>query len=48
MAAKKDAMMNTIRQEIALANAQELMNVRGNFGLPMSGFNHTSMYPESQ
>lgn len=26
MAAKKDAVMNSVRQEIALANAQELMN----------------------
>ncbi|KAF8240679.1 hypothetical protein L208DRAFT_1384103 [Tricholoma matsutake] len=26
MTARKDAMMNSVRQEIALANAQELMN----------------------
>jgi import inner membrane translocase subunit TIM13 len=39
MAAKKDAVMNAVRQEIALANAQELMNVRGSSGLPVSGFN---------
>lgn len=31
MTARKDAMMNSVRQEIALANAQELMNVRGSF-----------------
>jgi len=27
MAARKDAVMQNIRQELALANAQELMNV---------------------
>lgn len=28
MAARKEALMNTVRQEVALANAQELMNVK--------------------
>jgi hypothetical protein len=28
MASRKEALMNTVRQEVALANAQELMNVK--------------------
>lgn len=28
MTARKEAVMNNVRQELALANAQELMNVR--------------------
>jgi hypothetical protein len=34
MAARKDAMKNSVRQELALANAQELMNVRGSSFIP--------------
>jgi hypothetical protein len=28
MASRKEALMNTVRQEVALAGAQELMNVK--------------------
>ena len=28
MASRKEALMNTVRQELALANAQQLMNVK--------------------
>jgi len=28
MASRKEALMNTVRQEVALASAQELMNVK--------------------
>lgn len=47
MAARKEAMMNAVRQEMALQNAQELMNVRS----ALTYMEHTvqlEIYLESQ
>jgi hypothetical protein len=48
MAAKKEAVMNTVRQEIALANAQELMNVRASSFSFAASMNNQRLHSESQ
>ena len=47
MASRKEALMNTVRREVALANAQELMNVKALRWTLKSGISQCLVFLES-